>query len=677
MDFKYPYTDFHELNLDWFLAEFKKLTTEWLQMQEGWADEQQAFQDLKDYVNNYFVNLDVQEEINNKLDGMALNGQLGSIMSPYVTAELPSVVAAQLAPVVASQITAVVAGILPTVVSDQLGTVAPPIIADWLTAHIDPGSGYAIDNTLTVHNAAADAKVVGDRFARLDPVINRVDIDAVSAGYVYIPYKFEVGKKYLYENLYTDASVVDTTNQPSQSAPQVDSISSGGNNIKRLCFEPTASADYLRIFFNAANGKARISEIGTDDYRLREIDSAYPEVTRKQYFSTHNSANSVYYPMYAGKTYRIKNVSEVIGSGNYGIQLYTRTTPKGANVETITTSILPGEELTFTPSGDTDYVRYQADGGVLVNTSIEEIGTMLDWYENEGFEDYTSGQIHFTVPVNQKRLINTQGSAFVTEDDESIMVNVDSVLMLPTSYSKHGDPVPLLMICHGSSAGVTTTTWFGDDPTVLAFFGKFLAAGFAIFDCNGYKNGSTGQESWGVDTAALAYHAAYEYVTKHYNVQKSMCVYGFSMGGLNALNYCRMFPGNVKALGLGSPVVSLYDTVYVDESVAVKSAVAAAYGFASPSTYEPLKVGNCDPFVRIKQIGGVKYYADTLPTVKIWHGDQDTAVYYTHSQELNDAINNAGGFSYYRLVNGKGHEICYGGSNIISDEMVVYFNRFK
>lgn len=177
MDFKYPYTDFHELNLDWFLAEFKKLTAEWLQMQEGWADEQQAFQDLKEYINSYFADLDVQEEINNKLDAMALSGQLGGIMSPYVTAELPSVVAAQLAPVVASQISAVVAGILPTVVSDQMGTVAPPVIAEWLADHIDPGSGYAIDNTLTVQNAAADAKAAGDR---ITDVNNKVIVDIIN-----------------------------------------------------------------------------------------------------------------------------------------------------------------------------------------------------------------------------------------------------------------------------------------------------------------------------------------------------------------------------------------------------------------------------------------------------------------------------------------------------------------
>ena len=40
-----------------------------------------AFQELQDYVNNYFSTLDVQEEINNKLDDMAESGELGNIIS--------------------------------------------------------------------------------------------------------------------------------------------------------------------------------------------------------------------------------------------------------------------------------------------------------------------------------------------------------------------------------------------------------------------------------------------------------------------------------------------------------------------------------------------------------------------------------------------------------------------
>lgn len=43
-----------------------------------------AFNDLESYVNNYFENLDVQEEIDNKLDEMAEGGQLQEIISEYL-----------------------------------------------------------------------------------------------------------------------------------------------------------------------------------------------------------------------------------------------------------------------------------------------------------------------------------------------------------------------------------------------------------------------------------------------------------------------------------------------------------------------------------------------------------------------------------------------------------------
>ena len=40
-----------------------------------------AFNNLKSYVDHYFDNLDVQEEINNKLDSMALDGTLSNIIN--------------------------------------------------------------------------------------------------------------------------------------------------------------------------------------------------------------------------------------------------------------------------------------------------------------------------------------------------------------------------------------------------------------------------------------------------------------------------------------------------------------------------------------------------------------------------------------------------------------------
>lgn len=159
MFFEYPYSDMHELNLDWFLKKFKELVEEWNQVQDDWTS-------LHDYVQNYFDNLNVQTEIDNKINAMILDGTFADIVSPFVTAALPALVAGQLPDVVAAQISTVVAAQISAVVADQLPAIAASAAAaevgDWLAAHIDPDTGYVIDDTLTVSQAAADAKTVGD-----------------------------------------------------------------------------------------------------------------------------------------------------------------------------------------------------------------------------------------------------------------------------------------------------------------------------------------------------------------------------------------------------------------------------------------------------------------------------------------------------------------------------------
>ena len=51
---------------------------------EALAELQQIVKDLKEYVENYFENLDVQTEINNKLDEMAESGELTDIIAQYL-----------------------------------------------------------------------------------------------------------------------------------------------------------------------------------------------------------------------------------------------------------------------------------------------------------------------------------------------------------------------------------------------------------------------------------------------------------------------------------------------------------------------------------------------------------------------------------------------------------------
>ena len=84
-----------------------------------------AYVQLQSYVNDYFESLDVQEEINNKLDEMAENGELTALVSPLL----------------------------------------PDIISAWLSEHLTPTSP-PIDNTLTIEGAGADAKVVGEKLLR-------------------------------------------------------------------------------------------------------------------------------------------------------------------------------------------------------------------------------------------------------------------------------------------------------------------------------------------------------------------------------------------------------------------------------------------------------------------------------------------------------------------------------
>lgn len=84
-----------------------------------------AYTQLQNYVNDYFDNLDVQEEINHKLDEMAENGELSDLLEPFI----------------------------------------PNLVTTWLNEHITPTTP-PVDDTLSISGAAADAKVTGDEIAK-------------------------------------------------------------------------------------------------------------------------------------------------------------------------------------------------------------------------------------------------------------------------------------------------------------------------------------------------------------------------------------------------------------------------------------------------------------------------------------------------------------------------------
>lgn len=81
-DNKYPYTDFHELNLDWFLEKFKEYYEHITEQDQKITTLEETVEQFTTFVTNYFDNLDVQQEINNKLNAMYTDGSLKALVEP-------------------------------------------------------------------------------------------------------------------------------------------------------------------------------------------------------------------------------------------------------------------------------------------------------------------------------------------------------------------------------------------------------------------------------------------------------------------------------------------------------------------------------------------------------------------------------------------------------------------
>lgn len=110
----FPYTDSHELNLDWVIKRYKDSV-------QTAIDAMNLSEETQKYVNEYFANLDVQDEINNKLDSMSIYQNVADIIRPAVLSA----------------------------------------VSAWLDDNIENPDSPPIDKTLSARDAAADAWVTG------------------------------------------------------------------------------------------------------------------------------------------------------------------------------------------------------------------------------------------------------------------------------------------------------------------------------------------------------------------------------------------------------------------------------------------------------------------------------------------------------------------------------------
>lgn len=89
-----------------------------------------ACKQLQDWINNWFDNLDVQEELNKKIDSMVADGSFGTLLHQTFDTQI-----------------------------NQQTTSA---VTAWLVANVTPtGSAVVVDKSLSIEGAAADAKATG------------------------------------------------------------------------------------------------------------------------------------------------------------------------------------------------------------------------------------------------------------------------------------------------------------------------------------------------------------------------------------------------------------------------------------------------------------------------------------------------------------------------------------
>lgn len=82
-NYEYPYISPDQYNDDWLLKKMIEMIAEWAHTVEEWKNLQTAFDNLKEYVDDYFDNLDLQKEVSKKLDEMYADGSLERLLGSY------------------------------------------------------------------------------------------------------------------------------------------------------------------------------------------------------------------------------------------------------------------------------------------------------------------------------------------------------------------------------------------------------------------------------------------------------------------------------------------------------------------------------------------------------------------------------------------------------------------
>jgi pimeloyl-ACP methyl ester carboxylesterase len=177
-------------------------------------------------------------------------------------------------------------------------------------------------------------------------------------------------------------------------------------------------------------------------------------------------------------------------------------------------------------------------------------------------------------------------------------------IILPDKHSKDGEPVRLVINCHGAGGTVTT-----DDSKVehQAMTQYLVANGYAVMCVGGLPqefadlHGIDIRNNMGCPIATESNVRAYHYCMEKFNLKKEVLVLGSSMGGLSSTNLVLSKRIPVLAHACFCPVLDTYNQPFLHpwSGGLPRTALGLFYSFdkdeAGNFIYDEEKVMGCNP----------------------------------------------------------------------------------
>lgn len=139
-----------------------------------------------------------------------------------------------------------------------------------------------------------------------------------------------------------------------------------------------------------------------------------------------------------------------------------------------------------------------------------------------------SGSLSILVPVMVSDPNTTSAEAIAVQDTQTLLSDT-GILALPETYDPTGDPTRLIIFCHGAGRNYPIGTSSFDPASLRPDF--WLSEGYAVMDVEGNPYNDSDEHCYN-PTARQSYIAAYEFVTKKYNIRRDgILLGGSSMGG--------------------------------------------------------------------------------------------------------------------------------------------------